>query len=410
MTERVYIHVGLPKTGTTYLQACLLESRKALAADGVLVPGKHHQFQTAAFWDLLGRRLRGVDQQGVAGGWGRLLDATTPWTGRSVVLSEEFLVNARKAHVKKVVQAFAPAEVHVVVTVRDLGRVLGSMWQQELSKGRTWTWAEFVAAVRDPGEGPATAGVAFWLRQDLARVLATWESEVPQERIHVVVVPPSGTPPERLLELFAEATELSMSTLTPTTARDNSSVGVVETELLRRLNEGLGDRLNERQYLYLVNRVLKPVLHERASGTPFRLPVLRARLGGREDRATVALLAAGGYHVVGDPAHLVPAPDADPDSSDDAPATGTDPGAVEDADLLAAALTALTGTVEHYGDYWWRTHKRRAAASAGAAERAASGARALGYRAKVGALERAIRNRVLGWAARRYLAWRTRKG
>jgi hypothetical protein len=402
MTERVYIHVGLPKTGTTYLQQCLSESREALAADGVLVPGRNHLFQTRAFWDLLGRRLRDVDGQGVAGAWGRLLDATTPWAGRSVVLSEEFLVNARKAHVKKVVQAFAPAEVHVVVTVRDLGRVLGSMWQQELSKGRTWTWAEFVAAVRDPGDGPATAGVAFWLRQDLARVLATWESEVPQERIHVVVVPPAGTPPERLLELFAEATDISPATVTPTTTRDNSSVGVVETELLRRLNEGLGDRLNERQYLYLVNRVLKPALHEQASGTSFRLPASERAWVTEKGRETVALLAGGGYHVVGDLEHLVP-------PLDDAP-PGTDPGAIADSDLLAAALTGLTGTVESYGRYWWRTRTRRNAPAAGSAERAASGARALVYRAKVGLLERADHNRVLGWAARRYLAWRSRKG
>lgn len=402
MTERVYIHVGLPKTGTTYLQQCLLESREALAADGVLVPGKNHHFQTEAFWDLLGRRLRDVDQQGVAGGWRRLLDVTTPWRGRSVVLSEEFLVNARKAHVKKVVQAFAPAEVHVVVTVRDLGRVLGSMWQQELSKGRTWTWAEFVAAVRDPEEGPATAGVAFWLRQDLARVLATWESEVPQERIHVVVVPPAGAPPTRLLELFAEATDLDPATLTPTTTRDNSSVGVVETELLRRLNEGLGDRLNERQYLYLVNRVLKPALHERASGTSFRLPASELDWVAEKGRETVALLAAGSYHVVGDPEHLVPEPgSAGPD---------TDPGDVGDAELASAALTALTGTVEHYGDYWWRTRRRKEGPSARGAERAASGTRALAYRTRVGMLERADRNRFLGWAARRYLAWRTRRG
>ena len=40
MARRVYVHVGLPKTGTTYLQHMLWESREALAADGVLFPGE----------------------------------------------------------------------------------------------------------------------------------------------------------------------------------------------------------------------------------------------------------------------------------------------------------------------------------------------------------------------------------
>src|SRR5262245_6225333 len=165
MARRVNIHVGLPKTGTTYVQQTLWESRQQLAHDGVLVPGESHQVQRRAFWDLLGRRLRGVEQTKVPGSWQELVDTAQRWTGRQVLLSEEFLVNARPAHVRRMVRAFEPAEVHVIVTVRDLARVIGSMWQQELSKGRTWPWSEFVAAVRDPEHGPATAGVGFWLRR-----------------------------------------------------------------------------------------------------------------------------------------------------------------------------------------------------------------------------------------------------
>ena len=69
-------------------------------------------------------------------------------------------------------------------------------------------------------------------------------------------------------------------------------------ELLRRLNEGLGDRLNERQYLFLVNRVLKPALHERSSGTSFRLPASeraeQPALAGH--RHQLQLLAARKFH------------------------------------------------------------------------------------------------------------------
>ena len=39
MARRVFIHLGLPKTATTYLQTILWGSRERLRADGVLLPG-----------------------------------------------------------------------------------------------------------------------------------------------------------------------------------------------------------------------------------------------------------------------------------------------------------------------------------------------------------------------------------
>ena len=42
MTERVYLHVGTPKSGTTYLQRVLDHNRERLAAAGVLVVGERH--------------------------------------------------------------------------------------------------------------------------------------------------------------------------------------------------------------------------------------------------------------------------------------------------------------------------------------------------------------------------------
>ncbi len=400
MARRIYIHVGLYKTGTTYLQRALWESQQQLAEDGVLLPGDSHQAQRRAFWDLLGRRFRGVEQAKVPGAWQELVETARQWTGREVLLSEEFLVNARPAHVRRIVRAFEPAEVHVVITVRDLGRVIGSTWQQEVSRGRTWAWSEFVAAVRDPEQGPATAGVAFWLRQDLKKVLATWTTAVPPERIHVVVVPPAGSPSTRILELFAAATDVEVSTLTATTELGNPSVGAAETELLRRLNEGLAGKLNERQYRRMVERAVKPVLRKRTTSTRIRLPESQRAWVAERSNEMIEILTNGPYDIVGELGDLLP--------SDDVYAGG-DPDQVADKDLAEAAIASLTATVEHYAAYWWRTKKRDQSSVAGRRERIASAGRALGYRARVGALERADRNPMLARAARMYLRWTTRR-
>ena len=40
MAARVFLHVGAPKSGTTFLQTVLWDNRKRLADNGVLVPGR----------------------------------------------------------------------------------------------------------------------------------------------------------------------------------------------------------------------------------------------------------------------------------------------------------------------------------------------------------------------------------
>ena len=75
------------------------------------------------------------------------------------MVSEELLTTASARQARRAVRAFAPATVHVVVTARDLGQVIGSVWQQELAKGHTWSWPEFLTAVGHPE-----------LQQDHARI------------------------------------------------------------------------------------------------------------------------------------------------------------------------------------------------------------------------------------------------
>ena len=392
MSRRVYVHIGLPKTGTTYLQRTLWDSRAALAERGVLLPGASRRAQRLAVWDLLGRRLRNVRQAEVPGAWQAVVEQARDWPGEQALLSEEFLVNARPRHVRRIVAAFDDAEVHVVVTVRDLARVVASMWQQEVVKSRTWRLADYVAAVRDPEHGPPSAGVSFWLRYDLPRILTTWEPFVAPERIHVVLVPPADAPPTLLLERFAAAVGIDPAVLTPAPPETNASLGVAETEVLRRVNECLVN-LNERQYRRVVDKVVLPVLGGR-SWTP-RIGLPPGEWEWLDSRAAeqVEFLAASRYHVVGDLTDLrPPAP----------PAPGHD-GDVPDAELLEIAVAALAATAEHYARLWSRTRRAARRATSNPVTRLSSARRAADYRVKSQLLHRADRNRLLATVVRAYL-------
>ncbi len=68
----VYLHIGLHKTGTTYLQNLLKANREGLRAQQIYYPGGPGEPQQAfAVWDLQGRRPRGVHDTRIGGSWTR---------------------------------------------------------------------------------------------------------------------------------------------------------------------------------------------------------------------------------------------------------------------------------------------------------------------------------------------------
>jgi hypothetical protein len=391
----VYLHIGLQKTGTSYLQRTLWDSRDALAGKGVLVPGATFNAHTLATWDLLGRRPKGADLPAVPGSWQGLVDEINAFDGSSAVISHEILMHARPKDVKRIARDFVGTNVHVVLTVRDLGRTIGSAWQQELGKGQSWSWDEYVAAVHEPEKWPPTAGVAFWLRQDPIKILNVWEAAVPRERIHIVTLPPPGAPVTRLMERFAAAIGIPIGALTAERPAVNSGVGAVEAEVLRRLNAQLDGKLNERQYMHVVQRGVRRGLAPQDASRPILLDANELGWVQEWARELVTTLADRGYPVSGDLADLIPQPPA-----------GLDQGAagqVSDAEVADAAMRALVAVTGAYADFWWRARRRDRQSAASTTARFSSWGRSLSFRARTAALELADRNKVMAKAANSYL-------
>ena len=253
--ERVYLHVGLHKTGTTYLQNVFRANRDHLRELGVefpVRPGEH--MQGLAVSDLYGRRPRGAEDKRIAGQWNALVEHVNGSGMPTALISEERLSVCTLKQARKVVHSFPDSEVHAIVTARDLARVLVSTWQEGIKTNKTWQWKEYSAAICgadraiDPGRG-------FWMRQDLVKICRTWEIAVSalegvgvdEAQFHLVTVPQDG-PPERLLERFAATVGFDPSKLLNEPAWNNESVGVSGIEVIRRVNERLAGRLNQRQY------------------------------------------------------------------------------------------------------------------------------------------------------------------
>jgi hypothetical protein len=393
----VHLHVGLPKTGTSSIQAALAARAAALAEAGVLYPGGRHRAHRLAAYDLLGQRVRGDDADLVAGAFNRLVEEMEGYAGRSIVVSEEELGLARPRHVRKLVGSLADHRVHVVIGIRDMARTVVSAWQQDVVTGGTATWQDFIAAVREPRQRVVPSATAFWIRHDPLRAIDAWSTAVPVERISVMTVPPAGASSRTLLERFAVATGLPIELWDVGEPKPrNVSFGAAELEVIRRLNPTALARLNQEQYRFVIEHGIRSRLAvERPR--PLRLPPEHVSWAREYGEGLVRELQQRGVRIVGDLSDLVPEPQPDSAAPFDV---------VSEAELLEAAEAELASLALAHGALFRRfrhNFSQREGRLPTAQEVVGSGVRAAGFHLQKAALRRTSENRLLAWAARTYV-------
>lgn len=306
MTERMYIHIGPYKTGTTYVQGLLTVNQERLREQGMLFPGGSFRAQGRAVREILRRGAMPTTGRTVEGEWQKLRIEIREWEGPAAVLSHELLATALPGEVARVCRAFKRLDVHVVFTARDLTRVAPAMWQTGLRSKRVFTWEEYVQSLREPQGDFGPWGKKFWQCEDAAAVLKRWRKHLPLENLNVVTVPRPGNPPELLWQRFCAAVGIDPAGLDLEAPRSNPSLGAAESELVRRVNVAMETtEIQASQWLYWV-RWLGRALETRAEIQKFTMPV--ADIAWMTDRAqhVIAGLRAGGYPVIGDFDDLLP--------------------------------------------------------------------------------------------------------
>ena len=108
MADRVILHVGAPKTGTSYLQDRLFHNPEVLAAQGILYPADRPDAQFLAALDLMQLTWGGLEKQ-AGGAWERLAEAVRGWSGTAIV-SHEILGFASRAHVHRALESLVAPE------------------------------------------------------------------------------------------------------------------------------------------------------------------------------------------------------------------------------------------------------------------------------------------------------------
>ncbi len=336
--NRVFIHVGAPKTGTTFIQGVLWRNRTDLRSAGLHIVGQGRDEHYRA-----GRDIREVPYDANdprpdwAGSWITLAEMAVSSESPNVVITDEHLASLTPDQVRRAVDSLSPREVHVVYATRDLARLLSSEYQEYVKHRSTLRfpeWSRRIFASRERGPGRW-----FWKVHDPSDVVQRWSTGVSRDRIHVVTLPPPGSDRSELWLRFAGIVGVDPAAATDFEVATNDSLGLAESEVLRRVNEVLPDEFPRWHHTGIARDILATkILGPRSrSGRPQIPPKVREKIL-EQTQTNISGISASGCHIVGDLSELEVTQDLT--SGERAPT---------DAELVDTSVAAIAGLLVRMG-------------------------------------------------------------
>jgi len=226
VARRLVLHIGPRKTGTTFLQRVLQQLAPDLSSQGVLYPthyrGDEDYNHVGAVTDLThneetreSNRWTGRD----GSDWQGLEDQVRAFDG-DVILSAEMIGGLRPPAAQRMLDLLDAREVDVVITMRDLGRIFPSSWQQHVRNTHTEPYRSYIRRrAEQRGSLPPSQmqeawdterNQTFWRSYAYGALVRRWQSLVGADRVRVVTLPPAGAPSNLLWERFRSAVDISV--------------------------------------------------------------------------------------------------------------------------------------------------------------------------------------------------------
>lgn len=301
------LHIGLPKTGTSALQASFHAARVELAAHDVDYVSRSPNPLSVARYAAGTHLFAPDDAERVERRWNRLAQRFRTSAARVAVLSSEGFSGARADRVAAIAAAVGP-DTTVVVTLRTYAQLLPSHWQQAVRRGATEPIDAWLAQVLDAGH-PAARAMRKYAPQS---ILESWGRHFAPERLVFVC----GDPDDRWFNQRTFEALLGTPDVLEPQPVANSSPPYAEIEMLRHLNlarqEHRDDHDRWTRVRRRVGRRMGDTPPSAVSGGRLQLPRDVVERVNDAARASIAALEASDAVVVGDPHHLLADPDRHP--------------------------------------------------------------------------------------------------
>lgn len=309
-TNSIMLHIGAHKTGTTSLQAALFAASKQLEEQGVinLVADGDETANHAA------RAVQRLPSSGSAGApvdynvWTTLVRQAQAHPNQLVSISAEAFAVSESLVIKQIVKDLGLDRLQVVITLRPLGKILPSQWQQDLHGA--WLSLEFDEWLKttlkdvEPVKqiGPLQVPHQFWFRHRHDALLQRWIDAVGRDSITLVVADDQRK--SSLLEHFEKLLSLSAGTLTSTGITRNQSMTLPEMQIMQRYGEllessELGKRIVAQSRYHKALRILRKMRPENENDARLAVPAWSYERVSEIQHEMVERMQASGVAVIG---------------------------------------------------------------------------------------------------------------
>jgi hypothetical protein len=328
----VHLHIGAFKTGTSFIQAVLMNGREQLADLGVLWPGADWQSVVQGVQGLRDNRKVPIEK------WTDLVSEIDQWRGDSSIISMEFLSLLSDEQIGTCISSLQKHRVRVILTVRDLGRQIPAQWQESVQNSSSWKYRDYVEGLTSMAPATNRYGRHFWGKQDFAAILKPWTKLLPAEDVVVVTVPPSGAPKGLLWERFCQSVGIPPENF-DATIRANESLGAASAEVMRYVSAAAEDsKISDATKRNLKKVVSKDILAAHKSQEPtLLLPAEFHEWTTKRSRQMIEELQALHPTVIGDLEDLMPV------YAPEGARTTTDPSTISTEELMQAAAHGILG-------------------------------------------------------------------
>lgn len=230
--EAHVLHIGPHKTGSTAVQVALFQQREDLAQRGLFVPG-HRQRRREAGWALgLEGNPAGRPRPPMRH-WDQLVAEVRRAEGKRVCVSNEDFGRATPEQARALVDSLGGDDPQIVAAVRNLDRLLPSLWQERVKAGIDTGYEEWLQVVL--GDDPTP-----WEKRDalghhnVQEMVERWVEVVGPDRFTLVVI--DDADPGDLLSHFETMLDLPTGLLKGHPAESNRGLTYAEAELIRAFN------------------------------------------------------------------------------------------------------------------------------------------------------------------------------
>lgn len=302
------VHIGPHKTGTTSLQAALFAGRAPMLEQGVRHVGRTPN-PSLAVRAMTGQAASTSTEVPPPMRYWRDLAGEFRRAGEPrVVVSSEFFAWATPEVIGRIADELDPARLRIAVTLRALGRILPSQWQQNVQAGMVLPYDRWLHELFDEPARPAAA--AFWALHRHDELVRRWADVVGIDRVTVVVVDERDH--GMVLRSFEQLLGLHDGTLAQVGDRSNRSLTLPEAEAVRAFNiAGKDEKISRALHAKVMRYGAAGYMKQRPprSDEPrVETPQWALDAAGVVAREMVAAIGASGVRVVGDLESLTAVP------------------------------------------------------------------------------------------------------